>query len=136
MPTGSSGSCLPAIPMAPPRGELLRSSSGRTPLGTPSDAWPLGMGPPDGIWEPPGVIGVPSAVVNPGVGVREPAGVGSNATQPTPPKYSSGQACPSCVLTTYDPSFCFSPAVKPTATLAGMPRSRASTAIVEAKWTQ
>ncbi len=63
-------------------------------------------------------------------------GVGSNRVQPTPSKYSSGQACASRIETFTLPSDCFSPGVKPTATRAGMPSERDIAAIEKAKWTQ
>src|SRR5579859_2338998 len=63
---------------------------------------------------------------------RSPPGVGSNRSQPRPVKYSSGQACASAVVTSQLPSGCWRPAVKPIATLDGIPISRASTAIAKA----
>lgn len=63
-------------------------------------------------------------------------GVGSKRVQPTPSKYSSGQACASRIETLTTPSACFTPGVNPTATRAGIPRVRAMEAIEKAKWTQ
>lgn len=63
-------------------------------------------------------------------------GVGSNRVQPTPSKYSSGQACASRSPTDIEPSGCVVPGVKPMATLAGIPSVRAIAAIVKEKWTQ
>jgi hypothetical protein len=63
-------------------------------------------------------------------------GVGSKRVQPTPSKYSSGQACASFRPTDTVPSACGEPGAKPTATLAGMPRVRAIAAIAKEKWTQ
>lgn len=69
-------------------------------------------------------------------GVLPRDGVGSKRVQPTPSKYSSGQACASRSPTDTEPSACTVPGVKPTATRAGMPRVLAIAAIVKEKWTQ
>ena len=63
-------------------------------------------------------------------------GVGSKRVQPTPSKYSSGQACASFSPTDTEPSACGEPGVKPTATRAGMPSVRAIAAMAKEKWTQ
>jgi hypothetical protein len=60
-----------------------------------------------------------------------PAGVGSNLSQPKPWKYSSGQACASCEVTTHSLPATGVPEVKPIATRAGMPSSRASAAMAK-----
>ena len=61
----------------------------------------------------------------------EPCGVGSNLSHPKPWKYSSGQACASCVVTTHSLPATGVPEVKPMATRAGMPSSRASAAMAK-----
>ncbi len=63
-------------------------------------------------------------------------GVGSKRVQPTPSKYSSGQACASFRPTDTVPSASGVPGAKPTATRAGMPSVRAIAAIAKEKWTQ
>ncbi len=63
-------------------------------------------------------------------------GVGSKRTQPTPSKYSSGQAWALWVPTWKEPSACRVPGVKPTTTWAGMSSVRAIVAMVKAKCTQ
>ncbi len=69
-------------------------------------------------------------------GVLPRLGVGSKRVQPTPSKYSSGQACASRSPTEIAPSDFMVPGVKPTATRAGMPSVRAIAAIENEKWTQ
>ena len=63
-------------------------------------------------------------------------GVGSNRTQPTPPKYISGQACRSWVLKVQVSGPVLSARRKPTATREGMPRVRPITAIAAANCSQ
>ncbi|GAA3237862.1 hypothetical protein GCM10020256_57720 [Streptomyces thermocoprophilus] len=75
-----------------------------------------------------------SATVYDGVVPR--LGVGSNRVQPTPSKYSSGQACASFSPTFTEPSACGVPGAKPTATRDGMPSVRAIAAIANEKWMQ
>ena len=89
-----------------------------------------GLGPPLGVPEP--------AITRAHGGGADagPAGVGSNATQPAPWKYSSGQACASFSPTTWLPWPVALPDAKPTATRAGMSSIRAITAIVDANCTQ
>ena len=53
------------------------------------------------------------------------ATVGSKRTQPNPAKYSSGQACMLCEVTSHEPSPCWVPGVNPTATRDGIPTTRA-----------
>ncbi len=64
------------------------------------------------------------------------AGVGSNLTQPTPSKYSSGQAWASSARISHSPGEVSDPGRNPTATRAGMSRLRAIRAIVDANCTQ
>src|SRR5664279_117620 len=99
MPRGNSGSRRPAMAIEPPRlRPAFASAWTGTWRGLPGDAPADGVG----LAEPVGSAGLtgctPAPAEKPGAGVRAPAGVGSNATQPTPEKYSSGQACASWVL--------------------------------------
>lgn len=64
-----------------------------------------------------------------GVGLFSPEdGVGSNATQPQPAKYSSGQVCMSRIETRHPSPVC-RPGVNPTATRDGIPAMRAMIAM-------
>lgn len=69
-------------------------------------------------------------------GTEPRVGVGSKRVQPTPSKYSSGQACASFSPTETELSPCGVPGAKPTATRAGMSSERAIAAIAKEKWTQ
>ena len=93
-----------------------------------------GLGEADGVGEGDGEA-VPSAGSVYSGGPAK-AGVGSKGTQPSSSKNSSGHACASCAVTSYEPSSRRSPGVKPTAIRAGMPSSRAMVIMAAEKWMQ